>query len=338
MYRKSVLVQLIFISLITWGLASCGNQESGKEKSKPTKEVPADIRSISAELEKDSRNPELYYRRAQMYLQTKDPVLALPDIDDAIRLDSLDPMYHFTKARILYALNRTLNAEQSYLKTIELKPDFEEAKMKLAELYLIVKEHQKSIDLLNDVVASNKRNAAAFFFRGMNQKEMGDTAKAIASFQRAFESDEAFYDAAIQLGLLYTAKKNPIALEYLNAAIKMQPRSVEAYFSRAYYYQETKEFQKALIDYKKVIDLDPANSDAYYNVGVINYDVKQYAAAVKSLDYCVQMNPEMPEAYFMRGLAYEKLGDKSEALINFEHLRKMGVVSDELNQALKRIR
>jgi tetratricopeptide (TPR) repeat protein len=338
MYRKSVLVQLIFISLVIWGITSCGNQEPNKEKGKKTAEIPSDIRSISSEIEKDSRNPELYYRRAQMYLQSKDPVLALPDIDDAIRLDSIDPMYHYTKARILYALNRTLAAEQSYVKSIELKSDFEEAKMKLAELYLIVKEHQKSIDLLNDVVASNKRNAPAFFFRGMNQKEMGDTGKAIASFQRAFETDNAFYDAAIQLGLLYTAKKNPIALEYLNAAIKMQPRSIEAYFSRAYYYQEMKDFQKALSDYKKVIDLDPANSDAYYNVGVINYEVKQYAAAVKSLDYCIQMNAEMPEAYFMRGLAYEKLGDKAEALLNFEHVRRMGVVSDELRQALKRVK
>jgi tetratricopeptide (TPR) repeat protein len=337
MYRKSPFMQLIFISLILLLASSCNNEQPANKQAVKTKDIPLDIRSISAEIEKTPNNPELYYRRAQMYFQAKDPQLALPDIEDAMRLNSQDPIYHFLHARILYAQNRTVDAEKSFLKTIEIKPDFEEAKLKLAELYLVVKEHQKSIDLLNDIIARNKKNANAYFYRGMNQKEIGDTARGIASFQRALETDEAYYDAAIQAGLLFTAKRNNNALQYLNTAIRLQPRSVEAYSARAYYHQEMKEYQKALLDYKKVIDLDPSNSDAYYNVGVINYDVKQYGAAIKSLDYCIQMNPEMPEAYFVRGLAYEKIGDKTEARINFDYLLRLGVVSHELEEAMKRV-
>jgi tetratricopeptide (TPR) repeat protein len=191
--------------------------------------------------------------------------------------------------------------------------------MRLAELYYLVKEHTKSLDLLNTLLASDPINAGIYVLKADNQRELKDTLRAIASYQKALEIDGEYYDAAMQLGLLLAAKKNKTAKEYFTAAIRIQPRSAEAYFGRAFYYQQIGEFQKALFDYRKVIDIDPSNDKSYYNVGIINFDAKRYEEAMRSWDICIQMNNQNIDAYYMRGLVHESKKDYKEAVLNYQY-------------------
>jgi len=275
------------------------------------------IKEVSREIEKDPENAELYYRRAIGYFNLKYLDRAIADIDDAILKNGNNPLYHYQKGRICYAMNRTKEAEKAYLAAIRLKPDYDEANMKLAELYYLVKKHRESMDLLNTIIQHQPNNGEAYFFRGMNYKEVGDTGKAIASFQRALENESGYYDAVMQIGYLYAARKDKTALNYFNEAVKMRKRSSEAYFARGYYYQNMGEYQKALNDYRKVIDIEPENNMAYYNVGCINFDVKQYKEALRSFDICIQMGSNIPQAFYMRGLIYEMNGNKEEARMNY---------------------
>jgi tetratricopeptide (TPR) repeat protein len=254
-----------------------------------------------------------------MYFEEKYLDRSLADIEDAVKIDAMNPLFQFYKGRVLYAMNRTQEAAKAYESALAIKPDYQEAAMKLAELYYVVKEHIKSMNQLNVVLAAEPGNPDALFFKGMNQKEIKDTMKAIASFQKALENDKDYYDAAMQLGLLFAAKKDPIAVEYFSTAIRLNPRSVEAYFGRAYYYQLTRQYQKALYDYRKVIDLDPSNDKAYYNVGCINFDAKQYDEALRSWNICIQMNNQNVEAYYMRGLLHEARKNYKDALMNYEY-------------------
>ena len=157
----------------------------------------------------------------------------------------------------------------------------------------------------------------------MNQKEMKDTARSIASFQKALDVDHNYYDAAMQLGLLFTAKKNSIAPEYYATAIRLNPRSTEAYFGRAYYYQLIKQYQKSLFDYRKVIEFDPSNDKAYYNVGYINYEAGKYDEAFRSWNICIEMNNQNVMAYYMRGLLHEQRKNYSDAKLNYEYVLQL---------------
>lgn len=340
MYSKTYRVKLIFVIAIWVFINACGTPktEDKQSVSSENKKEITDVSELSDAIEKSPTDANLYYKRAISYFNDKYLDMAMADIDDAIKYDSLMPLYHFTQGRILYAMNKTIEAEKTYLKAIELKPDYEEALMKLAELYLVVKEHRKSIDMLNVVIAQNKLNANAYFFRGMNQKELLDTPRAIASFQKAMEVESGYYDAAIQLGIIFTAKKDKNAYQYLTAAMKAQPKNPEAFFARAYYHQVMNKYQDALIDYRKVIDLDPQNADAYYNVGMINFDAKKYKEALRSWDICIQMNNEFADAYYMRGIVHELLKNKEDARINFEFVLRLDPQNMLAQDGLKRIK
>ncbi len=335
---RTRIQKLIFISVIGITLCSCHqknkNESTGRQKD--SVQVVSSAIELSRQIERDPSNPELYYQRSNIYFNEKYLDRALLDINRAIELDVQSPLFLFNKARILYAMNKTKDAAMMYESAIALKPDYEEAQMKLAELYYIVKEHKKSVDLLNAVLAKNKK-PEAYFYKGMNQKETNDTGKAIASFQLALEAAPDFYDAAIQLGLIFTAKKNKVAVEYFNLALRLSPKSTEAYFARAYYYQVMKEYQKALFDYRKVIDIDPSNDAAYYNVGIINFEVKQFNEALRSWNICIQMNNDHVDAYYMRGLLHEGRRDYEDAKMNYEYALSLDANHQQAAEGLKRI-
>jgi tetratricopeptide (TPR) repeat protein len=338
MYLKTTILKLIFISCISLFIVACRpNEQTGNTSKVNVEKITATIQELSQAIEKNPDDAELYYQRGTRYFDEKLLDRALADMDDAIKYAPEYPLYHFQKARILYAMNRTLDAEKAYQKAISLKPDFEDAKMKLAELYYVVKEHPKSIALLNDIIATNKKNTQAYFVRGMNQKEMGDSVRAIASFQKVLELNAKDYDALMQLGILLTARGHSAAKEYLTSAIKLQPRSKEAYFARAYYFQQKGKLQEALLDYKRVIELDEKNADAYYNVGMINFDAGKYKEALHAFTICIQMNQDMADAYYMRGLTHEKLGNKQDAVLNYQVIVKSGVDYPDAQRALIRL-
>jgi tetratricopeptide (TPR) repeat protein len=323
MYPKTHIIKLIYITALVTGLGACNQQGTPPEKqqtgSDSTVVMSESVKAISNQIEADPENAELYYQRAKMYFNDKYLERAFIDIEDAIKFNAQNPLYYFTKGRILYAMNKTQEAAKSYESAIALKPDYEEAQMKLSELYNVVKEHQKSINLLNTLIAQNPANATFYCLKADNQRELKDTLKAIASYQKALELDGSYYDATMQLGLLLAAKKHRSAKEYFDAAIRISPKSAEAYFGRAYYYQQVGEFQKALFDYRKVIDIDPSNDKSYYNVGIINFDAGRYEEALRSWDICIQMNNNHLEAYYMRGLVHELRKRPKEAILNYKY-------------------
>src|SRR6185369_1058886 len=145
-----------------------------------------------------------------------------------------------------------------------------DAMLKLAELYFYVKKYDKSIEYINMALKINKYNAKAYFMKGMNYKEIKDTAKAISSMQTAVEQDQTYYNAYMQLGILNAAQKNPLAVQYYKNALRIQPNSTEAWYDIGKYYQDVMDWTQASEAYATLLKIDPKYKNAFYNLGVIN--------------------------------------------------------------------
>jgi tetratricopeptide (TPR) repeat protein len=322
MYLKTQVIKLIYITALVTGISACKDHEQKKKPGAANDSAYVEdesVKEISNKIEAQPENAELYYQRANINFNHKYLDRAQSDIEDAIKFNAQNPLYYFLKGRILYSMNKTQDAANAYQSAIALKPDYQEAEMRLAELYYVVKEHTKSVDLLNTMLAQDPANANVYCLKADNQRELKDTLRAIATYQKALELDGQYYDAAMQLGLLLSAKKSKTAIEYFTTALRINPRSAEAYFGRAYYYQQTGAFQKALFDYRKVIDIDPSNDKSYYNVGIINFDTKRYDEAMRSWDICIQMNNRNIDAYYMRGLVHESRKEYKDAQLNYQY-------------------
>jgi tetratricopeptide (TPR) repeat protein len=329
--------KMIFISVFLF--SACGSEKKQANLPDP-KDSTANAnlaREISKEIENDPTNTEALYRRAQVYFNSKYLSRAEADLQAILAIDSSDAMVYFTLGRTQYAMNQTKAAANAYEKAIALNPNFTEAQIKLADLYFVVKEHQKSLDLLNVALKKEKGNAYIYHMLGMNYREMGDTARAIYHYQTAIETDPTDYNSNLYIANLYAAQKKEIALAYFKAAIKLRPTWAEPIFARAVFLQSVGSFKAAMLDYKKVVDLEPSNYLAYYNVGYINYEAGFLDQALNSWDLCLKINPQFANAWYMKGLIYEEKGDFNEAIKNHKMALDLMPENPLFREAQKRL-
>lgn len=318
-YFDSQLKKLIYVTAIGMMLISC--QRGGKV----AQEVPQDslaqieaVKEVSSQIENNPGNSQLYYKRAGIYEAQGYLARAEADYEEAIRLDSGQAIYYFALGRLSYGMNQTTKAAEAYEKALVLQPDFNEAAYKLADLYFLVKEHQKSIALFTGLIKKDPGNSRPYHGLGLNYKDMKDTLRAIYHFQTAVENDPKDIESVLYCANLYAGKGNALALEYYQSALKLKPKSTDALFGRAYFFQQKKLYAQALKDYRRVIDIDPQNYRAYFNVGYIAFERADYSEARRHWDIATRMQNFYPQAYYMKGLSFELQGKREDAVANYK--------------------
>lgn len=277
------------------------------------------LKAINAELLKDPNNPELYNKRASVYIDLKQLPEAVGDALRAIKLDSTKASYYNTLVDAYFAQNKTRQAKE-LLEIMEKKfPGDTDALLKLAELYFLVKQYQKGIDYANKALKVNENLAKAYYLKGSIYRESGDTTRAISSLQTAIEQDAKFEDAFYDLGVIFGARKNPLAFEYYANVLKLNPSSENARYARARLYQDLNKTDEAIAEYEVILQSDKNCQDCLYNLGAINLEIKHDNK--KALEYftkAIELNPNYVEAYFARGYTYSRMKDKTSATADYK--------------------
>jgi tetratricopeptide (TPR) repeat protein len=276
--------------------------------------LSSDTGSLTMKIMADSGNPDNYYQRAKLYLDQKEINKALADIGKAIDLNDKDARYYVTLADLYLAMGKIPNCLEALKKAEEIDPKNNDALLKLAEVYLILKDYQSAFHYTKKALDHESINPVAYFIRGYAYMEQGDTTLAVKSFMAAADQDQNYYNAYIELGLLYSAKKNPLAMEYLQTAVKIEPNRAEGYYLLGMAYQEQEIISKAIETYEKLLVIDPDFVEAYYNLGYINLVyLQELELAIHYFGKVISLDPGKTDAYFNRGYSYELAGDPVNA-------------------------
>ena len=317
---KSIIFLLIAAgSLFT----SCGTgnkqQEPIPADSTAAPSVPEELKQLNEQLKAEPRNAELYHKRAQYYYNTQKFSQGLADVLMAVNIDSSKAAYFVTLSDLYFVDNQTSKTKAALEKSLKLDEENIDALLKLAELYLYVRKYEESVKYINMALKLDKYNAKGYFMKGMNYKELGDTARAISSMQTAVEQDQLYYHAYIQLGMLCAAKKNKLAVEYFKNALRIRPKSAEALYSLGKYYQDAGNFEKAMETYSELLKYEDKNINALYNMGVIQLvNLKKYDLASDYFTSAIKVAPKYVQAYYGRGLSYQALGNMKLAVSDFQ--------------------
>lgn len=337
--KNNLLLILIAFSLL-W--SACGTKENKIDdtvtKVKDTTDLGIKLTSINEKIAASPGNASLLHERARIYINQKNYESALTDMNSVLAIDTTQSAYYLTMADISFAANRTFNAKEFLEKAIALDPENTEAMMRLAELSLIVKQYGRSVELLSKILEKDKLNTVAWLMRGINFKENGDTTRAVNDFRSAIEADPGYYEAYMQLGIIYQAKNDPIAEGYFNNAIKIKPRSEEALYGRGLWYQEHNQIDKAIQDYTSIIQINPAYKYAHFNLGYIHHILlKVYPEAIKHYTKAINADPKYAEAYYNRGLCHEFMGNYQDAKTDFRYALTIRPVYPPAEEGLKRV-
>lgn len=322
--KKFLLPIVLFILLFS----SCATKTNEKELS-DTNLIDAGndtiLLAFNERIKKNPNDPEVYHERALYYFEQKNDIeQAFADMRRVFTIDTTTSKYFVTLADLYLAKGMSGNVKASLNKAIETDPKNIIAYTKLAELNLYIKDYNACLKAADDVLKIDIYNPRAYFIKGMAFKELGDTAKAVSSFQTVVEQDPEYYNAYIQLGLLYSAIKNPLALDYLNNALNLQPQSIEAYYAIAMFFQETGNTNKAIEVYNTILKIDSTYNDAHFNLGYIAMVMQDdMPKAIKHFTENIKFHPNNYEAFYMRGLCYQRINDKASAERDFREALRL---------------
>ncbi len=289
------------------------------------------VKALTERINNDPNNPENYFLRSNVFLASDNIKPAFKDLSMAIALDSSNKKYYFAMADLSLKGGSADAAILAFNQILHHDPKDEEALIKLAKVYFFQKDYTNSMIQLSKVEEINKTNTEVWFVRGLNLKEMGDTTRAVAAFQRAVTLKPDFYDAYVQLGLLTSHKPSSLASQYFDNAIRLDSSNTEAYYDKAKFFQDRGDaaldkknshdaadnYSKAKAVYHELIAMDPQYKDAYFNLGFIFVRQDSLDKAYRMFDYAIKVAPAYAEAYYYRGLVSLQKGNKEQAETDF---------------------
>lgn len=330
-YRHFALILLVFMVFV-------GCKKKADDQVPAQKTGNAKLDQLNAQIEKSPKNANLYYARAEQYFALEGFDEAIADLNKAISIDSNKVDYYHLLADAYMDYFKSFKA----LKTLETAvirfPRRIPTLLKLSEFQMILKMHKESMKTIDQALQIDPQNAEAFFMFGMNFKEMGDTARAINSFQTAVENDPDLVDAWINLGQLHAALGNAIAGRYFETATRIDPKNIEALHARGYYQQSIGDLKGSLATFRKINRIDPKYAEGYFNAGLLLMDMDSIPAAYEKFDAAIQASPVHIQAYFYRGVAAEILGKKQQAKADYEQALKLAPDYTKAKEGLERVR
>ncbi len=313
-----VLMTVLFFSCKPEEVKTEETVKADKKDSLLEKINSPELKEVNVKLHEDPNNAELYNKRARIYISYKLFEEAAGDALRAMKLDSTKAEYYVTCADVYFATNRTRYSKDMLESAVKKFPDNTEALLKLAELLYLVKQYERSIEYINKALKIDENMAKAYFLKGSVYKESGDTAKAISSISTAIEQDNKYFDAFYDMGVIYAARRNPIAFEYYDNALRLKPNSEMVLYAKAKLLQDLNKTDESIALYEAIIKVNKSNENVLYNLGAISlYKKKDTHKAIDYFSKALNANPKNTEAFYARGVCYMALKDFNNATADF---------------------
>lgn len=312
--------------------------ETKAEKLESSISVEDEIEQLNKAILEAPNNAGLYIERAKQKVLAREVDAALKDVRRAISIDSTNALFYEVLGDVHYANASLKKASEAYFKATTINPKLVDPHLKLGENYMVVENYSEAISHLDNALRADVYNAKAYYLKGICFKYMKDTSRAVSSFQTAVEQDAEFYDAYIQLGIIYAAAKNTLAEAYYNNALRIDPFSTEALYNKGLFYQDIEQYEQAITTYRKIIQLKPNYALPFYNIGFIKMiEKEEFDSAAFYFSNAIANSPDYFQAYYNRGLCNELMGYYQQAQSDYKESLKIQADFTPAAQGLNRL-
>jgi len=279
----------------------------------------------------------LYIDRAKFYFENEKFDSAIVDIKQAIYLNPKQANYYFYLSDA-YLMAYDSKKALAILDTAIVEfPEYIPVFLKKAKLQLILKSHMNAIATLDRVFILDPQKAEGDYLAGHILSEMGDTGRAINSYQKAVDLNPDLREAWIQLGDVMTSLNNPLALRYYENAIRLDTSDIETMHNRAYALQKFGKLNEAIFEYKSNISRFPNYELRYYHLQLFVAKSDSNELAITYFTDAIKLNDQEASSYYHRGRCYEILLKKTEALVDYRKAIELDQNYNEAKKSLSRL-
>ncbi len=345
------------------------------------------INNLNKAINLTDKNTDLYTKRGNCFYALHQYNNA---ISDFIKIDKIKPLlssYYLAKCfaklnmpeKSTLWLNKNLNSKYKIEKNkIKSDPAFKsventkqwketwskdrytktEINLSYSEYLIKIKEYDKAVESLKNIVSSKKRPYKAYSLLGKTFFYKNDFKNSIYYYTKAIKIKKTNYQYYSQRAqAYYKINKYKKSLADINKAIELNSNVLSLYYDKALYEFSLKNYEKALNNVQFYLKYFYKDYKALFLCGQIYYEQKDYLNALLSFnktlklhvcakyfvargntylktktykyaehDYAMalDLNPKMGNVYFNKGIARLQQGNKKGACYDFMKARDNG--------------
>jgi tetratricopeptide (TPR) repeat protein len=184
--------------------------------------------------------------------------------------------------------------------------------------------YQKALANYNIAIKLDPKHIASYYNRGVLRSEkFNDFKGALTDYDKVIllnpKSSYAYYNRSV---IKYQNLDNTLgSLSDLNKFIEVLPENPIGYYAQANILYSLGKKDSSIINFQKVLDLNSNEQIKLISQSVIYTEKGLFLESIKTLNLLLQENLDSENAnlYKYRGLAYQQLGDKVNAIKDWEY-------------------
>ncbi len=177
--------------------------------------------------------------------------------------------------------NENIEKALYYLsKSIELAPDYPEARCARAKILSDLGRHDEAINDLDEAIRAIPRHVHA---------------------------------RSLKAEILKETNRPQEAIDCLTEGINIEPTSDELYFQRGLCHMEKRDIDRALVDFGAVVKLNPLRKDGHYFLGSVLLADGEPHQALQSIEKALELDPQFTFALFQWFMVLSALGRDEDA-------------------------
>ncbi|PRR20009.1 tetratricopeptide repeat protein [Borreliella burgdorferi] len=285
-----------------------------------TKSRQQAIKDLNEFLKNNPNDAQASKTLAQAYENNGDLLKAENAYEKIIKLTNTQED-HYKLGIIRFKLKKYERSIESFDQTIKLDPKHKKALHNKGIALMMLNKNKKAIESFEKAIQIDKNYGTAYYQKGIAEEKNGDMQQAFASFKNAYNLDKN-PNYALKAGIvsnnLGNFKQSEEYLNFFNANAK-KPNEIAIYNLSIAKFENNK-LEESLETINKAIDLNPEKSEYLYLKASINLKKENYQNAISLYSLVIEKNPENTSAYINLAKAYEKSGNKSQAISTLEKI------------------
>lgn len=191
--------------------------------------------------------------------------------------------------------------------------------------------------------SGDKSSAMNIFMDGIDALDMGNFEEAARLFKKASAMEPQNLEHQYYLGVVYVRlKKNREALEIFEALTGQYPKKYfKAYFDIAAIYSSEKKYEKALETLQKAKKIDPKSGRVFLDMGYAYKDSGNYTEAIKCFNRAKELEPQLNQiSVYMSGATYleeERFDQAAEMFKKTVELDPKTPLAESARQTIPRV-
>jgi tetratricopeptide (TPR) repeat protein len=250
---------------------------------------------------------------------------AIEALERATAIQEDFPTAYYLRAAIYRSLGKDKEAEADFLKTLELRPDTDEARSALIEMYLDNKDPQKALKLVQEEIDQQPQDPTSYLHLADVHRLRGRHDEAVEAVQLALEQDPNLPQAYLRLGELWleegTKRGDHVAMEKavqaLDSAAKMDPDNGRATLALGRACLAIGDEERGFSELQRAAEATPIQAEAHRLLGDLYRNRGNYGEAITAYHIYLKLKGETPAVLEKMADAYVGMEDFGNAAMTY---------------------